>query len=64
MIDVLDRVLRAAESMAADLIVETTGDCPLIDPAVVDQVIETFLTNQVDYCANVLTQSLVILEHG
>jgi spore coat polysaccharide biosynthesis protein SpsF len=52
--DVLDRVLSAARSAGADLIVETTGDCPLIDPDVVDQVIQTFETNDVDYCANVL----------
>jgi spore coat polysaccharide biosynthesis protein SpsF len=52
--DVLDRVLKAAESASADLIVETTGDCPLVDPGVVDAVINTFLTNRVDYCSNVL----------
>ncbi len=52
--DVLGRVLGAAVATGADLIVETTADCPLVDPAVVDQVIHTFATNQVDYCANVL----------
>jgi spore coat polysaccharide biosynthesis protein SpsF len=53
-IDVLGRVLDAARSVDAELIVETTADCPLIDPGVLDQLIETFLANQVDYCANVL----------
>jgi spore coat polysaccharide biosynthesis protein SpsF len=52
--DVLARVLGAARAAQADLIVETTGDCPLMDPAVVDQVIATFKANAVDYCANVL----------
>ncbi|HTO74085.1 MAG TPA: glycosyltransferase family protein [Gemmatimonadales bacterium] len=52
--DVLSRVLGAAQAHDADLIVETTGDCPLIDPEVVDQMIATFLSNKVDYCANVL----------
>jgi spore coat polysaccharide biosynthesis protein SpsF len=52
--DVLARVLGAARKFGADLIVETTGDCPLIDPAVVDQVIATYRANKVDYCANVL----------
>lgn len=52
--DVLDRVLQAARWMQADLIVETTGDCPLIDPATTSRVIETFLSNDVDYCSNVL----------
>ena len=53
-LDVLARVLEAARSVGADLIVETTADCPLIDPGVVDQLIQTFGANQVDYCANVL----------
>lgn len=52
--DVLDRVLQAAASAKADLIVETTGDCPLIDPAVIDQVIGEFHEHGPDYCANVL----------
>jgi spore coat polysaccharide biosynthesis protein SpsF len=52
--DVLGRVLGAARAARADLIVETTGDCPLMDPAIVDQVIATFKVNAVDYCANVL----------
>lgn len=55
--DVLDRVLQAAKSVNADLIVETTGDCPLIDPATIDRVIETFLASDVDYCANVLERT-------
>jgi len=53
-IDVLARVLEAARSVDAELIVETTADCPLIDPGVIDQLIQTLVTNQVDYCANVL----------
>src|SRR3954469_7998476 len=40
--DVLGRVLGTARAYDADLIVETTSDCPLIDPAVVDLVIERF----------------------
>lgn len=52
--DVLGRVLEAAQSAQADVIVETTGDCPLIDPSIVDRVIETFLAADVDYCTNVL----------
>ena len=55
--DVLGRVLGAALASGAELIVETTGDCPLIDPGVIDQLIQTFHGNQVDYCANVLTPS-------
>ena len=52
--DVLDRVLRAAQSVGAERIVETTADCPLIDPDVIDRMIEAFDAGAVDYCANVL----------
>jgi spore coat polysaccharide biosynthesis protein SpsF len=55
--DVLDRVLRAARSRGADLIVEITGDCPVIDPATISRVIEAFRSNQVDYCSNVLERT-------
>ncbi len=52
--DVLDRVLKAAQSVNADLIVEICGDCPLIDPGIIDQMIATFKSNSVDYCSNTL----------
>jgi spore coat polysaccharide biosynthesis protein SpsF len=56
--DVLDRIANCAREFDADVICETTGDCPLIDPAVVDQCIACFLDNQsVDYVSNVLTHS-------
>ncbi len=55
--DVLGRVLDAAQGAGADLIVETTADCPVIDPGVIDQLIHTFLSNQVDYCSNVLSHT-------
>ena len=55
--DVLDRVLKAARAYAADVIVEITGDCPLIDPAVIDQLIEIYLGGQYDYVSNTLRQT-------
>ena len=47
--DVLDRVLRAAKKYKLDLIVETCGDCPLIEPELLDREIKSFLDNDVDY---------------
>jgi len=49
--DVLDRVLRAAGQAQADVIVEMTGDCPLIDPHTVEHAIGAFLKADVDYCS-------------
>ncbi|RKQ92349.1 spore coat polysaccharide biosynthesis protein SpsF [Solirubrobacter pauli] len=55
--DVLARVLGAAQAYDAELIVETTGDCPLIDPATVSRVIERFHATGVDYCSNNLERT-------
>ena len=47
--DVLKRVLMAAKKYEIDIIVETCGDCPLIDPKILDLEIKTFLEKGVDY---------------
>lgn len=55
--DVMSRVLGAAESAAADVIVEVTGDCPVIDPMVVEQTVRLFRHNPCDYASNVQVRS-------
>lgn len=50
--DVLDRYYQAAKKANAEVIVRLTGDCPLMDPIVVDLMIEKFLTGHFDYLAN------------
>ncbi len=55
--DVLDRVMKAAQFYNSDIIVEITGDCPLIDPIVIDCLIEIFLNNFFDYVSNTLKQT-------
>ena len=41
--DVLDRFYQAALKFKAETIIRITGDCPLIDPEILDQVILQFL---------------------
>lgn len=55
--DVMGRVIGAAESVDADMVVEITGDCPIIDPNLVEQAIRLFLHNDVDYVSNAVIRS-------
>lgn len=50
--DVMGRVLGAGEAMQADIVVNITGDCPLIDPLLTEQIIRLFLNNACDYATN------------
>lgn len=50
--DVMDRVLNAGEAAQADIVVNITGDCPLIDPLLTEQTIRMFLNNRCDYATN------------
>lgn len=55
--DVMGRVLGAAESAAADVIVEITGDCPIIDPDVIEQAVRIFRANTAQYVSNSAVRS-------
>lgn len=46
--DVLDRYYHAATQYKADVIVRITADCPMIDPLIVDEVVEGFLAGGFD----------------
>ncbi len=50
--DVLDRFYRTAKWANADTVVRITGDCPLIDPTVVDKVLAMFFEGGYDYVSN------------
>ncbi|HHT49392.1 MAG TPA: NTP transferase domain-containing protein [Firmicutes bacterium] len=47
--DVLARYYGAATQYHADVVVRITSDCPLIDPAVVDEVIGFYLKHKAEY---------------
>ena len=50
--DVLDRYYQCAKKFNLDPIVRITSDCPLIDPNVIDLIIDEFLKNHHDYVSN------------
>jgi len=52
--DVLDRYFQAAKRFKAKTIVRICGDCPLIDPKVVDKVVNFYEKNNFDYVSNTI----------
>ena len=52
--DVLLRVLEAARANRADVIVEVMGDCPLIDPGLLDKTVGDFCIGGADFVATTL----------
>lgn len=57
--DVLSRFIQAAEHYRADIVVRLNADCPLIDPAVVDHMVQAFLDRwpDIDYASNRLVHT-------
>lgn len=52
--DVLERFRLAAAEHPCDAVVRITGDCPLVDPDVVDLVVRRWREGSEDYVANVI----------
>lgn len=50
--DVLDRFYQAASQMTPDHVVRLTGDCPLADPEVIDDVVTLHCRDGLDYTSN------------
>ena len=50
--DVLDRFATVARQYPAHHYVRLTGDCPLIDPVIIDRTIEMHLSSGADYTSN------------
>lgn len=51
-LDVLARFALAAQGSGADTVVRVTADCPLLEPALVDQAIKAFSAGDCDYLSN------------
>jgi len=54
--DVLDRYYQTARLFKAEHIVRITSDCPLIDPMVIDKVIELYFKKNADYATNTMPE--------
>ncbi len=50
--DVLDRYYQAAKQTKADVVVRITADCPVIDPTLIDDAVNTLLDNEYDFVCN------------
>lgn len=55
--DVLDRFYNAVKNLNPEWVVRVTSDCPLIDPLLVDKVIEVTQANSMDYGSNVIDET-------
>lgn len=54
--DVLDRFYQSVKNIKPDFIVRVTSDCPLIDPVLIDEVVEQAMERKLDYYANVMEE--------
>jgi spore coat polysaccharide biosynthesis protein SpsF len=50
--DLLDRHYQAGKLYGADAVVKIPSDCPLIDPAVIDKVLQYYLDHDFDFVSN------------
>ncbi len=50
--DVLDRYYQTALQAKADVVVRITADCPVIDPELIDNVVNTLLEDKYDFVCN------------
>ena len=55
--DVLDRFYNAAKGKNPDYIVRVTSDCPLLDPILMDEIIQLAVDNNLDYTSNTLVEA-------
>jgi spore coat polysaccharide biosynthesis protein SpsF len=55
--NVLERFYLAAKQNGLDIIVRITGDCPCIDPGIVDSLIDNYMKTNSDYVSNVINRT-------
>lgn len=55
--DVLSRYYQAATQFNIETIIRITGDCPLIDPDLIDQAVSVFVKSSYDYYSNTIKRT-------
>lgn len=50
--DVLDRYYQTAKQSKADIVVRITADCPVIDPVLIDEAVNTLIDGEYDFTCN------------
>ena len=50
--NVLERFYKAAKETKAEIIIRITGDCPFIDPFIIDEMLQNFYKSGLDYLSN------------
>ena len=55
--DVLDRFYECSKKFSVKDIVRITSDCTLIDPTIIDEIVDYYLSNSFDYVSNSIDRS-------
>jgi spore coat polysaccharide biosynthesis protein SpsF len=55
--DVAGRVTSAMQQAKADIVVQLTADCPIIDPEIIDQLVRIYSANEFDHVSNTILRS-------
>jgi len=64
LVDVLERFRACAANEQATTVVRLTGDCPLSDPVLIDELVEAFTTGGWDYLANCADEQRLSVPDG
>jgi len=59
-LDALDRYYECAKFYKGDIVVRMTGDNPLVDPNIIDNIIKIFKENNYDYVSNTIQKTFPI----
>jgi len=62
--DVLERFRACSAQEGASTVVRLTGDCPLSDPALIDELVEAFANGNWDYLANCVDERQLSVPDG